>query len=306
MNNLIIKLITLVTFSSISYVYSHSIDKRSTSTEGVIVGPYTPVYYLEYPRDNYLKVRRLVHKFEASPSYNYYRLPENKSNGTLFLKVLVVLDWYDLVENRAEQDILNDVLRKWNKVDKYFGQLDNPKWKLVISGVVIPTKPNTWQSATEVEGTYCYLIPSFTKNLTNWFNDNADQFESFNYDLFVFMSHRELTSSKKIEDCMYDRHSSNNFACNTEHDSNHRSLGGVAVNNHVFTNSAAYTVASLLGVKTDQELGCESGCIMDSNQVRGDLTWSECSRRVFRSMFNDSAYTCLRQIIYEDENDYDD
>lgn len=37
------------------------IDKRSTSTEGVIVGPYTPVYYLEYPRDNYLKVRRLVH-----------------------------------------------------------------------------------------------------------------------------------------------------------------------------------------------------------------------------------------------------
>ncbi|XP_057326669.1 uncharacterized protein LOC130668406 [Microplitis mediator] len=331
---------TLVTLSNIAFIDSYSTDNRSPSTEGVIIGPDTPVYYLEYPHDDYLKVIRDVNKFEASPSYNYYRIPENNSNDTLFLKILVVLDWYDVNKNRPEQDILNEVLTRWNKVDKCFEQLDNPKIKLAIAGVVIPTKSNIGEpevvyihAASDIDigdkhfsyrfSSGCYLIPSFTNNLTKWFNDNADQFESLKYDLFIFMSYFGLAETRNNEDCKYNHHKTNTFACDAKHGSNHRSLGGIAVRDYplkkwdtpekfhlrdkdyVFTNNAAYIIASILGVNSEEILGCGIGHIMDSSEYGAHLTWSECSKRTFASMVNNTKYTCLHQIPYDqDEDDY--
>ncbi|XP_057322459.1 uncharacterized protein LOC130665860 isoform X2 [Microplitis mediator] len=317
MNNLIMKLrITLVIFSTILFVDSHSINKRSSPTEGMIIGPDTPVYYLEYPYDDYLKVNFLLNKFEASPSYNYYRNPKNKSNGTLFVKVLVVEDWDSGLDHRTEENILEEVLTKWNKVDKYFEQLDNPKIKLAIAGVVIPTKSHIWGTTIVTETiiwpenndtftitSNTYQLPSYLNNMTKWFNDNGDRFEGLNYDFFIVVSRWKLVLSNDAK--LFSTYSSMSFVCDTKNSPNYHSVGGIVYNNRNFIQNTAYTIARILGVNADQILGCESGHIMDWSGNHIDGTWSECSKRFFRSMVNSSAYTCLHQIPYDqDEDDY--
>ncbi|XP_053593500.1 uncharacterized protein LOC103579971 isoform X2 [Microplitis demolitor] len=308
MKNVIIELIvTLVIFFSISFIDSHLIDKRSPATRGVIIGPDTPVYYLEYPHDEYLKVIRYVNKFEASPSYDYYRYPENKFNVTLFPAILVVVNWHAF-EYKKLEDILNDVVTEWNKVDEYFEQLDNPKIKLTIAGVVIPTKLYIWERimlADELSGTHYYRVPSLLNTMTKWFYDHDSQFESLKYDFFIFMSHwKVIEISDSYKRTEFYGYSVNEYICDNDNDPDYYSPGGIVVENTGFSINAAATIASILGVQTNRELKCGSDYILDASQSGNNYTWSECSKRAFRSMVNNNNYACLQQLIYNQEEDY--
>ncbi|XP_057335127.1 uncharacterized protein LOC130673929 [Microplitis mediator] len=292
------------------------LTKRSPSTEGVIIRPDTPVYYLEYPHDDYLKVVRYVNKFEASPSYTYYRNPENKFSGIFFPAVLVVIDWDSKVETRTEQDILNEVLTEWNKVDKYFEKLDNPKIKLTIAGVVIPKKSNIWGPTTRVQyteefpdqqkiiihSTKAYFAASLLNNMTGWFNNNIDRFENFHYIFFIYMSNWHFLLPPGTIGTSY---MTSTFTCETINGPNYHSSGGIVTKNSAFSITAAKSISIMLGIY--EKIGAECVYDMLADERDGDdFTWSECSKRAVRSMVNNSNHTCLQRIIYDqEEDDYD-
>ncbi|XP_057322152.1 uncharacterized protein LOC130665678 [Microplitis mediator] len=319
MNNLINKLIiSLVIFSSILFVDSHSIDKRSLSTKGVIIGPDTPVYYLEYPHDKYLRVIRDVNKFEASPSYNYYRNPENEFNNTFFPKVLIVLEWYDGNSTR-EQDILNEVLTEWNKVDTYFEQLDYPKIKLAIAGVVIPTRSDFWDTTIfnqqmiypykpkfrSTMHQYCYRIPNYPTFMAEFFRNNTDQFESFDYDFFILMTHRKLDTLWTFDNFHYTYITHVMFDCDTKNGNSYRLSGKFVKKDEHFSYVAANTVAAIIGDYENGDKNCGETRITDWEWYRKNVTLIECSKSIFRPMVNNARYTCLDQIPYgRYEDDY--
>ncbi|XP_057337582.1 uncharacterized protein LOC130675757 [Microplitis mediator] len=292
MNTSIIKLIImLVTFSSISFVDSHSINERSASAEGVIIGPDTPVYYVECPLNDCLVLNRSVNKFAASDSYNFYRDPYYVLDGTFFLKILVILDWDSRIASGV-QAILNDLVDKWNKADKYFEQLGNPKIKLAIAGVVIPTKPGIWRTTDPKESSSylnnVYPSASVLSNTTKWLIDNFDHFGRLNFDLFMFIKHR--SEHVNFREAAFD--------CVTKYGCHYRPVGAI-VHKDYYVNRYVHSIAGQLGIRVDDVIGCENDdYIMSMSKYIKNPTWSECSKREFESLIGNSKYSCLHQIPY--------
>ncbi|XP_057337673.1 uncharacterized protein LOC130675821 [Microplitis mediator] len=291
MNTSIIKLIiTLVTFSSISFVDSHSINERSASSGGVIIGPDTPVYYVECPFNDCLVLNRSVNQFAASDSYNYYRDPYREFYGTFFVKILVILDWDSRIESGV-QAILNDLVAKWNEADKFFEPLDDPKIKLAIAGVIIPTKPGIWRTTDPKESSSylnnVYPSASVLSNTTKWLINNFDHFGRLNFDFYIFIKHN--SEHVNYEETVFD--------CFTKYGCHFRPAGSI-VHKDYYVNRYAHSIAMQLGIPVDEFIGCGGDHIMSISKYNENPTWSECSIQEFKSLINNNKYSCLHQIPY--------
>ncbi|KAH0561789.1 hypothetical protein KQX54_019463 [Cotesia glomerata] len=276
--NLIIKICIL--FYAIGWVSS-----------GVIVGPETPVYYLENLRSDFIKIRAARQVFEASENYNYY-LDQSKRDGTFFFSIVVVVDYH------YSNQTLQEIIAPWNKVAELFEKLETPKIRINIAGVVIPKK-KIWSSTQKRKlpngnSIKYYRVPSILETMTTWFLNNAHHFEATSYHMFAYMSKYLFIDPTDTNSNCYYNYIMGPCTCVKKNEPG-SAFGGLVWKEHEFTFSAAQLIAIALGIPLDDVSKCGTGHIMAIMDHSANATWSECSKEAFKN-FN-SPVICTFCIV---------
>ncbi|CAD6225248.1 GSCOCG00005584001-RA-CDS [Cotesia congregata] len=301
-------LLFLITFLSASFVTSFSTNFldviKSLSTcspydeneaeHGVIIRPVTPVYLIHYPDKN-VKPRMLLRVLEISSSYDFY----NKAKllpDALVLSILVTVD-YNLYKTHGE-NIINHVLSYWNNVNKIMEELDNPKIKIILRGIAIPTEPDVFDLVIEnnEDNPRKYYPMATVDRMEEWWKENYDRFEGLpdtDIDVFIFQTsfplvdsnYNNLTGSINLFDC---KHSSFDDGINV----------AVVLDTGFSEMAAARLIAQGFGVENDEFLGCNTDFIMSTSTVyKNSLKlphWSECSRKSFQKIAKNESYSCFK------------
>ncbi|XP_074115705.1 uncharacterized protein LOC141538226 [Cotesia typhae] len=173
--------------------------------------------------------------------------------------------------------------------------------------------PIMFEQPIEIEDREGYFYPfnSTLNKIQTWVNNNTDQFESFDCDIFFYMSRSLLINDDHSMSNFYSIGGiMNPFRCRF---SNWRQPfvipGGISYDNENFGFVIARTIASGFGIPFDEEVGCESGFIMQIFETEGLNSWSRCSKKKFKDIFRNKKFSCFKMVRYlsrRREDQYDE
>ncbi|XP_057326622.1 uncharacterized protein LOC130668377 [Microplitis mediator] len=282
--------------------------------EDLILGPNTYIYSIDPPGNEYVRIISDLNRFEATPTYNYYRKPDVDLSNTYVINILLIYDWSYNAINEDRNIVLDSILKKLNIVAVNFNKLEDFKLKLRISGIVLPPRPDIFNvpetQKTPQRGQPCYRSSGTLRYLSEWLRENGEQFENPSFDFFLFVTSKILCddkTDKKLDTGAVQKYNCNNPSTLV------KSSGALVQYDASFSLHVTQLIAQRFGVKEDDLLQCGSGHIMDYQTIENSLTtvttqsWSNCSQLAFQSIPSAPEYSCYKMPAFKpdsEENDY--
>ncbi|XP_057325964.1 uncharacterized protein LOC130668010 [Microplitis mediator] len=169
-------------------------EYHESGYENLILGPNTYVYKIDFPRDNYVRVESDLNKFQATPAYNYYRNSDIDLSNTYVVNILLIYDWSLNEINSDRTHLLDSILKKLNIASENLNKLQHIKIKLRISGIAIPQRSDIFDLPTTQKVPLwdqpCYHSNRTLHYLSEWLQENKEQFENPSFDFFLFVTSR--------------------------------------------------------------------------------------------------------------------
>ncbi|XP_057337764.1 uncharacterized protein LOC130676203 [Microplitis mediator] len=314
-------ILIFVIFNAVSLGTSCSSSGKmpiDAARKGVLVGPNTPVYYLRNGHEN-LTIEKKTDVLKVSRSVSYYKSPYNFNNNTMFLRILVIVD-YELYRKNEEQGIIDYVVKYMSGVDEYFLPFDYPSVKIVLAGIVIATHPDAIKflkplklsddaslkvmeySATTFEQ-FVDVIPldSFHADevlhkMNGFLFQYRNIFNHSEYDRYLILASRHLYTGRPpyLSRVLGMTDFASIFL---EHRKPSKIPLGAIVDEplDIYQDTGAHETAHMLNIGHDNSSKCQDGYIMSETGYRNSNSydWSECSKEALQETFRDEYYSSL-------------
>ncbi|CAD6241010.1 GSCOCG00009064001-RA-CDS, partial [Cotesia congregata] len=221
--------------------------------------------------------------------------PHTPTPDVIYPEILVIVDY----ELYASFDTLNELISRlyafWEGVDQLYAPLSNPKFKLSIAGVLVPTDPDVFEflkgSSSFFSWSSGFDYEDVKYSMDSWLYKYKATFSDDDYDLFVIMtpSRDNALFSTTIGLATVGG------VCNIDNYSQRLSRGAIIFETPNFkdTLTAAHELGHLFGLHHDGDVGCGNKNIMSEINEKYNTEWSSCSQEGLRQYLSNYEPTCL-------------